>query len=352
MVVSEPRAAVFRESIAGSDYLLLMVLPPDEMDERQGAHVSMARDIVFVIDTSGFMHGSSIDQAKSSLQRAMKGLRPQDRFNIIEFNSQWAGLFDSLQPVDPYHLNMADIWITALVAGGGTEMHPALRVAIDTQDIESPSLKQIVFITDGAVGNERALFDLIHQQLGDIRLFPVGIGSAPNSFFMRQAAKFGAGFFTHIGSLQEVGHRMDQLFEKIESPLVTDLNINWSVETESYPQKLPTLYRGEPLVIAAKAEALGDEIHISGVTAALPWSQSVSLSGTTSQPGVGTLWARKKIESLEDQRVREGESDELKSAMTAVALQHETGVSLYQSGGGRRVDQSITRGPIETHRSA
>ncbi len=59
-------------------------------------------------------------------------------------------------------------------------------------------LEQIVFITDGAVGNEAQLFELIKSQLGNARLFTVGIGSAPNSWFMRKAAELGGGVHVYL----------------------------------------------------------------------------------------------------------------------------------------------------------
>lgn len=317
VVGNEPKAAVFRETIGGEDYLMLMMLPPAESAEVQ----ALPRDMMFVIDTSGSMQGTSIDQAKASLKRALGSLRAQDRFNIIEFNSGWSRLFGSMQHPDPYTLKMAEDWVGRLSAGGGTYMLPALRLAIGGADSEA-QLKHIIFITDGAVGNETALFELIHRQLGDARLFPVGIGSAPNSFFMRQAAKFGRGTFTQIGALNEVGKKMDLLFQKIDRPIATDLHIQWPGEVESYPAKLPALYQGEPLLVVAKAAHLQGQVHITGVTARMPWTQSLSLETKSSQPGVGTLWARRKIEALEDERITGRDAEAVKQDIVSVALKH------------------------------
>ncbi|WP_411020152.1 hypothetical protein, partial [Salmonella sp. ZJJH21_0028] len=65
-------------------------------------------------------------------------------------------------------------------------------------------VRQVVFLTDGSVSNEDALFKHISAQLGDSRLFTIGIGSAPNSYFMRRAADVGRGTFTFIGNNGEV----------------------------------------------------------------------------------------------------------------------------------------------------
>ena len=317
VVGNEPKAAVFRETIDGEDYLMLMMLPPAEHAEVQ----TLPRDMMFVIDTSGSMQGTSIDQAKASLKRALGGLRAQDRFNIIEFNTSWTRLFGAMQHPDPYYLDMAEYWVDRLSAGGGTHMLPALSMAIGGADSET-QLKHIIFITDGAVGNETALFELIHRQLGDARLFPVGIGSAPNSFFMRQAAKFGRGIFTHIGGLNEVGKKMDLLYQKIDRPIATDLQIQWPGEVESYPARLPALYQGQPLIVVAKAPHLQGQVHITGVTARMPWTQSLSLETKSSQPGVGTLWARRKIEALEDERIAGRDAEAVSRDIVRVALKH------------------------------
>ena len=71
----------------------------------------------------------------------------------------------------------------------------------------------MIFLTDGAVGNEAQLFTAIHEHLGDTRLFTIGIGSAPNSHFMREAARLGRGTFTYIGSTDRgEGQKMVALF--------------------------------------------------------------------------------------------------------------------------------------------
>ena len=75
----------------------------------------------------------------------------------------------------------------------------------------SGTVRQVIFMTDGQVSNEQELFTFIHGRLGESRLFTVGIGAAPNSHFMRNAARFGRGTFTYIGDVQQVQERMSEL---------------------------------------------------------------------------------------------------------------------------------------------
>ena len=80
----EPKAAVFTDRRSGETYALVMVVPP-EPEVRPGAR--LPRETVFVIDTSGSMEGTSIDGARRALTMALERLAPEDRFNVIEFNS-------------------------------------------------------------------------------------------------------------------------------------------------------------------------------------------------------------------------------------------------------------------------
>ena len=211
-----PRAAAFTEEVAGEHYGLLMVVPPALANPTKEAQ--LPREIIFVIDTSGSMGGVAIEQARESLSLALGQLRPEDSFNVIEFNSTHHALYKAAVPATRHHVQRALEYVRQLRAGGGTEMLPAIRTALgvargSNAEIHA-KLRQVVFITDGAVGNEQQLYGEITAQLGDNRLFTVGIGSAPNSWFMRKAAQFGRGTHIHIGDLAEVGHKIAVCYQR------------------------------------------------------------------------------------------------------------------------------------------
>ena len=112
---AEPRAMVFRETIAGQPHYLLMVVPPDT---GQHATLVMPRELIFVVDTSGSMHGNSIAQAKQALERALDGLAANDRFNIIEFNSTTRALYHQSVPADAARVLHARQFVQGLEANG------------------------------------------------------------------------------------------------------------------------------------------------------------------------------------------------------------------------------------------
>src|SRR6185503_17660014 len=116
------------------------------------------------------------------------------------------------------------------------------------------------------------LFETINALRGRSRIFMVGIGSAPNSFLMTRAAELGRGTFTHIGSVEQVEERMRDLFTKLENPAVTGLTTTFSdLKADVTPAALPDLYRGEPLVLAARLEKIAGSVEIKGRIGDRPW---------------------------------------------------------------------------------
>jgi Ca-activated chloride channel family protein len=234
-------------------------------------------------------------------------------------------------PATPDNVRYARSWIAKLRADGGTEMAGALAFALDGRDTPG-FLRQVIFMTDGSVGNEDQLFRLIAQRLGATRLFTVGIGSAPNSHFMTKAAQFGRGTFTYIGDLREVQEKMARLFAKIEAPVLRDVSVRWPDGTpvETFPARVPDLYQGEPIVVAAAHSALKGTIVVSGTRGTEPWSVALTPSPSGEHNGVGALWARAKIASLMDELRLGADEALIRPAVVKVSLEHHL-VSRYTS---------------------
>jgi Ca-activated chloride channel family protein len=294
----------------------------------------MPRDLVFVIDTSGSMHGTSLAQAKRALFTALEGLRPVDRFNIVQFSSTTSALFPASVEASASNLALATRYVAALAANGGTEMLPALEHVLRAPVTET-HLRQLVFITDGSVGNEAELIRLIDAELGPARLFTVGIGSAPNGWFMRKAAEAGRGSYTYVSALHEVEEKMQRLVRKLEQPQVTDILVEWPAGNDAapYPASVPDLYAGEPVMVRARLQApprAGDELSVSGQSTSGRWGVQIPLAGSRQHRGIAAIWARGRIEALTD-RERAGEDpDAIRRDIVDTALEHHL-VSPYTS---------------------
>src|SRR5690606_30547414 len=270
----EPVVAAVAETRGDTTYALLMLLPPESVHGNRAG----PREQIYVIDTSGSMAGQALAQAQAALKNALGRLNGGDRFNVIQFNSVTSALFPAPVPFSSASHAEALRYVDRLQADGGTEMEPAVTAALAQPSAEG-YLRQLIFLTDAGVANETSLFTTIKRGLGDARLFTVGIGAAPNSHFMRKAAAFGRGTFTHIASTAEVEPAMDALFAKLDQVALRDVLVDWPDALELYPHQVPDLYAGEPIVIAASYPARPGpvEVEVSGRANGIPWSEVVAI---------------------------------------------------------------------------
>jgi Ca-activated chloride channel family protein len=318
-----PSVGLFHEHVGDADYLLAFVTPPSVGQAKQKP---LPREVIFVIDNSGSMGGTSIAQAKASLIYGLSRLQPHDRFNVIRFDHTMDMLFTDSVPADTLHIARATSFVSALQAEGGTEMVPAMRAALTdyTRD-DTNTLRQVVFLTDGEIGNEEQLFETIHAMRGRSRIFMVGIGSAPNTYLMTRAAELGRGAYTHIGSVDQVEERMRELFSRLENPAVMNLTATFSdAAGDVTPAAIPDLYRGEPLVLAAKLDKLKGSVEIKGRIGDRPWVVTLPLANAAEGKGLSKLWARRKISDAEIARTtRQVSPEEADRTILSLALQHQ-----------------------------
>ena len=334
-----PQVLNFQQQYQNEKYGLLMVLPG--LHELNKSKITPLRELTFVLDTSGSMAGDSLAQAKQAFKYALTSLGEHDSFQLIAFNSYPTKLFQA--PVLASETNKKHAWrfVSKLESTGGTEIKSALDLVLNEKlnekNSQNEKLQQIVFLTDGAVGNEAEIFSDIERKIGNKRLFTVGLGTAPNRYFMKKAAEIGRGSYQFISNHSELVKQMDRLFTKLSQPVLTDLNMslnddnaNLRRELVTTPNPIPDVYAGEPLFLSyqvtgvqGKGQKNMGEQHtdeqsgslLSGIYQGKIWSvniddyqQANAVVGADGNqtalpkpkldkniPPLATLWARRKI---------------------------------------------------------
>ena len=300
---AEPRSAVFVEERDGERYLLLMVLPPaPESDLGLG----LPTETLFVVDISGSMNGPSISQAKSALLGALERLGPEDRFNILVFNDSHRLFRPEFQQGEGEAIEAARNWVRNLSAGGGTMIYPALMRGIELMgESRSSHAQRIVFLTDGAVANEQEVLRALSEHLGDVRLHTIGIGNAPNAYLMRKMARFGHGLCAFISDPSRTDNQIARFLERIDRPVMegVELNLGEAGLHDVFPQTVPDLYAGEPLLLSARLEPGGPSaaLTLGGYTRDGWHETRVALDAVVGEEsGVALRWARARIGGLMD----------------------------------------------------
>jgi len=298
---SVPTAGLFSETLDGEEYHLLMIMPPNS---KTGSVDKRVKELVIILDKSGSMGGEAMREAKDAVKFAIDQLSEGDSLNIIAFDDGAYPLYSKAKQISPQVWSEAHDFVQRIEAGGGTNMLSSLTMALD--GLSDPNrIRQVIFITDGAVGNEEELFRQINTRLGDSRLFTVGIGAAPNSFFMTEAAEAGRGTFTYIAEPQEVDVKMHKLFADITAPTLSDLALTWDklgafkgMDTlNMYPSTLADLYQGAPLMVSLKTKSPMHALELTGRRGDEMIKLSVDPRSIPSD-GVAALWGRAKIRDL------------------------------------------------------
>ncbi|QMU60441.1 MAG: marine proteobacterial sortase target protein [Gammaproteobacteria bacterium] len=316
----EPQAALFTQDKDNDRYGLLMLMPPEVDWSKQQ---TLAKEMIYVIDTSGSMSGESMQQAKQALLLGLSQLKSEDWFNIIQFNSYTEAFSEHALPARENNIDRAKKYVNSLLANGGTEIAPALKTALSNVK-NSERIRQVIFLTDGSVGNEKQLFKIIKRKLNNNRLFTVGIGSAPNSYFMSEAASLGRGTFTYIGKIEEVQEKMTQLFQKLNHPVLSDIEMIWKDDSniDHWPNPIHDLYIGEPLIVSLRLPKDQKQLIIKGHTNQTDWSTDLPITDGGKETGLNVLWARNKIQSLSQKISHGANAEEIKQAITALGLEH------------------------------
>jgi len=295
-------------------YFTLILQPPARVPESD----ITPKELVFVLDTSGSMMGFPIEKAKDLINHALDELYPGDTFNLITFSGDTQILFP--QPVFPTAANIrrAKALLGGMSGGGGTEMMKAIRASLDPSDSQD-HMRIVCFLTDGEVGNDMEILGEIKKHK-NARVFAFGIGNSVNRFLIEGMAREGRGASEIVTLADSADAASRRLYEHLRSPLLTDVSIDWNglPVTDVYPQRVPDLFTGRPLVVSGRYKAaMNGTIRIRGKRAGEDFVREVpvSLSSTASKHGVlASFWARQKIDDLMSQDWADLQSGNIKPA--------------------------------------
>ncbi|HYG62424.1 MAG TPA: VIT domain-containing protein, partial [Thermoanaerobaculia bacterium] len=317
---SRIESVIAHRPATGPGYLALTVIPDLAGD---GAKVP-PQDVVFVIDTSGSMSGASLPQAQAALRLCLRHLREGDRFNVIEFNSDWKGFASAPVPFTQRALEEADRWVEALEATGGTEMMEPLTAAVKM----APD-GVVVLLTDGQVGNEAAILKALLATRRSGRVYSFGIGTNVSDSLLGDLARKTGGAVELIHPGERIDDKVVAQFARAIAPRISDIKVAFKgVEVEDLaPEEPPALIDGEPWVMLGRIEngERGRAI-VTGNLDGRPFRLEVpiDLAGAGERPAVAKLWAQERVRALTDamHSVDGRRAGRLKERIVALALEH------------------------------
>jgi Ca-activated chloride channel family protein len=316
-------------------YATLLVSPRLEASKRY----QVPRDLVLVLDTSGSMRGSKIDQARRSLKRLLDSLAPEDRFALLTFATTVNRYEDRLIKAEEDQLTRAKKWVDGLEATGGTAIHEALVSALALRPSEDEGRSfTVVFLTDGlpTIGSsnqtnpEWIVKDITERNSANTRIFTLGVGDDVNATMLDRLADQTRALSTYVRPEEDIVTKVTALASKISNPVLTNLKLVATADvrlSEVYPVALPDLFHGGQLVLFARYRGHGPSaIKLTGQVGMeekeFVFDTNFPEKTDDQRDFVEHLWARRKVGFLLDQIRVHGEKKELVDEVVALAKRY------------------------------
>ncbi|MEW6730698.1 MAG: VIT domain-containing protein [Acidobacteriota bacterium] len=327
----KPRLLVYRNK-EGEAYGMLSVIPP-----RREGFLGVARDVVFVVDRSGSMEGVKMASAARACSLLLATLGPRDRFAIQAFDNivEWlkptrmAGKSELFLAADEAGIEKGQQFLNEITARGGTEMHNALGEAIDAiaaRQQTSGRVSVIVMLTDGQVGDESRVLKRIQTEIGDARVFTVGIDTAVNDGFLRRLATLGGGTATFVTPGVQLEEALRAVGREIGNPLVVNVtveDIDAGLDSTSIaPNRIPDLFAGRATTAFLRLQGRG-LLRVKGEWAdGTKFSEKVK-ANELDLPAISQLWAKARIADLEDRfRVETTAQASIRQQIIELSIKH------------------------------
>jgi Ca-activated chloride channel family protein len=190
-------ASLVTHTVPGEDGYFMLLLAPSRAEQAS----AVPRDLTLVVDVSGSMSGTKLEQAKAALHQALGTLGADDRFRLVPFSSTVQPFRPGLVPASQENLAAAREFIDELVAEGGTNIAGALDAALGGS-ASAERLSIVVLLSDGmpSVGEQAPdrIAESAGARAGGSRIFTVGIGHDVNTYLLDRLAAQGRGSVEYV----------------------------------------------------------------------------------------------------------------------------------------------------------
>lgn len=319
---AEPAVLAWRDEGSPEGVFTFMLHPDAHAAESE----LTPREVDYVVDTSSSMNGPALEHAQMLLTRSVDRLRAGDTFRIVRFSDTTSALDPAPLPMNEGTRARAHRYIDTLVAVGSTDSIPGLRAVLDAPSDPS-RLRIIVLVTDGYLGDDRAVLRVVNASLGRSRLFAVGIGPAVNRYLLEQLADLGRGEASIVTPSEDPVIAADRFAALVDRPFLTDVGLAWGglAVHDVYPRYVPDLYADRPVLVHGRYDHAGEaDVRVTGFIRGHPWQRSVHvvLPGLArDHEALASVWARARVRDLSREMVL-GETPALREDIANVGLQY------------------------------
>jgi Ca-activated chloride channel family protein len=305
---------------ADENFFLAMIQPPKQVTPDD----IPPREYVFIVDVSGSMIGFPLEISKKLMKDLIGNLKKTDRFNVLLFAGGSELFSESSVAASNENLDKAIQFIDQQQGGGGTELLPALRRALQLKGTEGFS-RSFVIATDGYVDIEKEAFNLVRSSRSKANFFTFGIGTSVNRYLIEGLAKAGGGEPFVVINPEGANAEATKFRKYVDSPVLSHITVRFE-GFETYdvePSSIQDVFAHRPVLIYGKYRGKpGGSLVLEGNSAEGKYENRIILTDakvSEDNHALKFLWAREKISSLDD---FDGTGDEFKGEVTRLGLKY------------------------------
>ncbi|XP_060766188.1 inter-alpha-trypsin inhibitor heavy chain H3a [Neoarius graeffei] len=306
----------------------------------------LPKNVVFVIDNSGSMSGTKMQQTKQALLTILSDLNEQDHFSLVTFSSSVDTWRKSLQKATEENVKAAQAFVQTIYASGGTNINDAVLHAVGILDLDKKnttvpenSASMIILLTDGDPTSGETNTDKIRQNVqkaidGNMTLFCLGFGYDVQFSFLDVLAKENNGLARRIYEASDAVLQLQGFYDEIANVLLADVNFHYPDTVNSVTgSQFKQLFNGSEIVVAGRlndiemndfpievaAQTKENDFVLKGQASAQDWKLLFPDQEYIFGDFTERLWAYLTIQNLLDKKEK-GSPEEKKNA-TAEALE-------------------------------
>uniref|UniRef100_A0A667H328 Inter-alpha-trypsin inhibitor heavy chain H3 n=1 Tax=Lynx canadensis TaxID=61383 RepID=A0A667H328_LYNCA len=224
------------------------------------------KNVVFVIDVSGSMHGRKMEQTKDALLKILEDVKEDDYLNFILFSGDVTTWKDTLVQATPENIEEARTFVKNIDDQGMTNINDGLLRGIsmlnkarEEHGVPERSTSIVIMLTDGDpnVGESRP--EKIQENVrnaigGKFPLYNLGFGNNLNYNFLESMALENHGLARRIYEDSDANLQLQGFYEEVANPLLTGVEVEYPENaiqdlTQSAYQHF---YDGSEIVVAGR----------------------------------------------------------------------------------------------------
>ncbi|XP_050978823.1 inter-alpha-trypsin inhibitor heavy chain H3-like isoform X2 [Labeo rohita] len=217
------------------------------------------KNVVFIIDRSGSMHGRKIEQTRLALLRILSDLDEDDHFGLITFDNEVSLWKRELLKATETNLENAKSFVKKISDGGATDINAAVLAGVEmiNRHPREGTASILILLTDGdptaGETNIEKIMANVKEAIGTkFPLYCLGFGYDVNFDFLTKMSLENSGVARRIYEDSDADLQLQGFYDEVAVPLLTDIQLKYPGGTNLTKTSFNLYFNGSEIVVSGQ----------------------------------------------------------------------------------------------------